>query len=233
MKILLVSLAAVVPFISGCGLFSEETLPTKVEEIEKVPVTKVDNYSTTTSVEKTTTTKPTTTINLTKNKTMETFDSNKQYAAIVKTSVGDFTITFHKGQTPKTVENFITLAKKGFYDNTIFHRVIKGFMVQGGDPKGDGTGGPGYKFADEKFNAEYVRGAVAMANSGPNTNGSQFFVMHATYPLPKNYIIFGNVTSGMETVDKIAEAEVEYSAFGELSKPVKPVKVLSVTVSEK
>ncbi|MCX6780055.1 MAG: peptidylprolyl isomerase [Candidatus Magasanikbacteria bacterium] len=164
---------------------------------------------------------------------MDNFDAQKQYLAEVHTSNGDFVITFNLGQTPKTVENFVTLARKGFYDNTIFHRVIKGFMIQGGDPMGNGTGGPGYKFADEPFNGEYTRGTVAMANSGPNTNGSQFFIMHADYPLPPNYVIFGKVTSGMDTVDKIAESEVKPGVFGEASTPVNPTKILSVTISEK
>jgi cyclophilin family peptidyl-prolyl cis-trans isomerase len=133
-------------------------------------------------------------------------------------------------QTPKTVNNFVTLAKKGFYNNTIFHRIIKGFMIQGGDPKGDGTGGPGYKFDDEPFAGEYTRGIIAMANAGPNTNGSQFFIMHNDNPLPKNYVIFGKVTAGLEVVDAIAEAPVEPSFSGEMSTPVTPVKILSIDV---
>jgi len=167
-----------------------------------------------------------------KKKTMDKFDPNKQYVAKISTTIGDLIISFNKGQTPKTVENFVTLAKKGFYDKTIFHRVIKGFMIQGGDPLGNGTGGPGYKFDDEPFDGEYLRGTVAMANSGPNTNGSQFFIMHADYPLPKNYVIFGRVVSGMETVDKIAQAQVKSGGFGEISSPVNPVSIKSIEVTE-
>ena len=122
---------------------------------------------------------------------------------------------------------------KSFYNNVVFHRVIKGFMIQGGDPTGTGTGGPGYQFADEPFTGEYTRGTVAMANSGPNTNGSQFFIMHADYPLPKNYVIFGQVAKGLDVVDKIAAAPVEMSSSGEQSKPVNPVKVNSVEIIEK
>ena len=103
-------------------------------------------------------------------------------------------------------------------------------MVQGGDPQGSGMGGPGYKFDDEKFTGEYKKGIVAMANSGPNTNGSQFFIMHADYPLPPNYIIFGEVTEGLEVVDKIATAEVIINSSGELSKPVSPVTINSVEI---
>jgi len=102
-------------------------------------------------------------------------EKTKKYTAILKTEKGDITIALNSDQTPITVNNFVTLAKKGFYNKTIFHRVIKGFMIQGGDPKGDGTGGPGYKFADEPFTGEYTRGTIAMANSGPNTNGSHFW----------------------------------------------------------
>lgn len=161
-------------------------------------------------------------------------DQKKNYQAILKTSVGDLTIQLNASDTPRTVNNFVSLAKKNFYDNTIFHRVIKGFMIQGGDPKGDGTGGPGYRFDDEPFAGEYARGSVAMANSGPSTNGSQFFIMHQDYPLPKNYVIFGKVVSGINIVDKIAEAPVEANpSTQENSKPVTPVTVKSVQVTEK
>ncbi|MEK7648936.1 MAG: peptidylprolyl isomerase [Patescibacteria group bacterium] len=162
-----------------------------------------------------------------------TFDAAKKYSAILSTEKGDISIEFNTQQTPKTVENFVTLAKKKFYNGTIFHRAIKGFMIQGGDPKGDGTGGPGYQFDDEPFKGEYTRGTIAMANSGPNTNGSQFFIMHQDYPLPPNYVIFGRVTKGLEVVDAIATAPVAMSATGEQSKPVTPIKILSVSISEK
>ena len=154
----------------------------------------------------------------------------KSYQAVIKTTEGEITIKLNAKETPITVNNFVTLSKKGYYSNTIFHRVIKGFMIQGGDPKGDGTGGPGYQFNDESFTGDYKRGTIAMANAGPNTNGSQFFIMHEDYDLPKNYVIFGQVVKGIETVDKIATAPVEQS--GEGSKPVNPVKVLSVSILE-
>jgi cyclophilin family peptidyl-prolyl cis-trans isomerase len=105
-------------------------------------------------------------------------------------------------------------------------------MIQGGDPEGTGMGGPGYKFDDEPFTGEYTRGTIAMANSGPNTNGSQFFIMHADYGLPKSYVIFGKVTKGLDVVDKIAEAPVSAGMSGENSTPVEPVKVESVTITE-
>jgi len=159
-------------------------------------------------------------------------DKNKKQYVVLETSEGKIKIELAFNATPKTAGNFWELAGKGFYNNTIFHRAIDGFMIQGGDPKGDGTGGPGYKFDDEPFTGEYVRGTVAMANSGPNTNGSQFFIMHQDNPLPKNYVIFGKVVEGIEVVDKIATAPVTANAFGEPSKPVTPVKVLSATTVE-
>jgi cyclophilin family peptidyl-prolyl cis-trans isomerase len=168
-----------------------------------------------------------------KNNMENTFDKNKNHTAILHTTDGDITIEFTSQATPVTVENFVNLAKKGFYDNTIFHRVIKGFMIQGGDPTGTGMGGPGYKFDDEPFVGEYTRGTVAMANAGPNTNGSQFFIMHTDVPLPKNYVIFGKVTKGLDVVDKIATAPVKASQSGENSSPVEPVKINSVEVLEK
>ncbi len=160
-------------------------------------------------------------------------DTKKAYLALLKTTKGEIAVELNSKQTPKTANNFIYLAKKSFYDNTIFHRVMKGFMIQGGDPKGDGTGGPGYKFDDEKFEGEYTKGTVAMANAGPNTNGSQFFILQKDYPLPKNYVIFGKVISGMDIVDAIANAPVKVSATGESSVPVDPVKIVSVEILER
>jgi len=161
----------------------------------------------------------------------QSLDKSKKYSALMKTTAGDMEIELYADKTPITVNNFVTLSKKDFYKNVIFHRTIKGFMIQGGDPTGTGSGGPGYKFADEKFDGEYTRGTLAMANAGPNTNGSQFFIMHKDNPLPKNYVIFGKVTKGLDVVDKIAEAPTKPE--GEGSSPVTPAKILSITISEK
>jgi cyclophilin family peptidyl-prolyl cis-trans isomerase len=160
-------------------------------------------------------------------------DQNKTYTAVLHTSEGDIEVLLNAKETPITVNNFVTLSKKDFYNSTIFHRVMKGFMIQGGDPTGTGSGGPGYKFNDEPFEGEYTRGTLAMANAGKNTNGSQFFIMHADVPLRKDYVIFGHVTKGIEVVDKIATAKVEYSQTREMSKPVNPVKITSVDIIEK
>jgi len=160
-------------------------------------------------------------------------DKNKKQYVVLETSEGKIKIELAFNATPKTAGNFWELAGKGFYNNTIFHRAIDGFMIQGGDPKGDGTGGPGYKFDDEPFTGEYVRGTVAMANSGPNTNGSQFFIIHKDYTqLPKNYVIFGKVIEGMDVVDKIAEVPVEDNGTGEISKPISPVTITKAEVIE-
>lgn len=159
-------------------------------------------------------------------------DKTKSYTAVLLTSAGTIAIELNAKQTPITVNNFVYLARNDFYSGTPFHRAISGFMIQGGDPKGDGTGGPGYQFDDEPFTGSYRRGTVAMANSGPNTNGSQFFIMHADYPLPPNYVIFGRVASGMEVVDAIATAPVTMGSSGERSKPVNPIVVQDVEIIE-
>jgi len=159
-------------------------------------------------------------------------DPNKKYQAILATDLGEITIDLFADKTPITVNNFVYLTKKGFYDGTIFHRVIENFMIQGGDPKGNGTGGPGYKFNDEPFKGKYERGVVAMANSGPNTNGSQFFILHQDYALPPSYVIFGEVSQGIEVVDQIATAPTAASSTGEPSKPVAPVNVVKAKIIE-
>lgn len=157
---------------------------------------------------------------------------NKKYTATLNTNKGIVKIELFTKETPITVNNFVFLARDGFYNGTIFHRVIKGFMIQGGDPKGDGTGGPGYKFNDEKITRNYTRGIVAMANSGPNTNGSQFFIMHKDTDLPKNYVIFGKVIEGLETVDKITQVPVTGNGMGENSKPAEKIILEKVTIAE-
>jgi len=156
-------------------------------------------------------------------------DLSKTYTATIDTSAGEIAVAFYSAEAPQTVNNFVFLAREGFYDDVIFHRVISGFMVQGGDPTGTGTGGPGYRFRDELGHAKskYDRGTLAMANSGPNTNGSQFFIMHADYPLPNQYSIFGQVTEGMDIVDTIANAPK-----GPQDRPNTPVTINSISISE-
>jgi len=151
----------------------------------------------------------------------------------LKTSLGDITFATFDDDAPKTVQNFITLANKGFYNNVIFHRVISGFMIQGGDPTGTGTGGPGYSFADElnpstpSYQAGYVRGVVAMANAGPNTNGSQFFIMLQDTSLPHNYTIFGKVVSGQDVVDAIGNLPTNSN-----DRPLNPPVIKNVVVAD-
>lgn len=161
-------------------------------------------------------------------------DPNKTYTAIIETTDGKMTAELYAKDTPLTVNNFVALARDNFYDGVVFHRIIKDFMVQTGDPLGTGTGGPGYEFKDEPVTREYTKGTLAMANSGPNTNGSQFFIVHQDYPLPKNYTIFGKVTDGMDTLDKIANTPVEADPnTGEMSKPTQEVRITHIAIEEK
>ena len=158
-------------------------------------------------------------------------DQSKSYTAVIQTSMGDLTVEFFSDTAPVTVNNFISLSNDGYYDNIIFHRVISGFMIQGGDPSGTGHGEygkfPGYTFEDELNNQQpYEKGILAMANAGPNTNGSQFFIMHVDYPLPYQYTIFGKFTDGLDVIDTIASVQT-----AEGDKPVEDVVILGVTVS--
>ena len=154
--------------------------------------------------------------------------------AAIQTNKGTIRVELFESDAPKTTENFITLAGRGYYDGVIFHRVIKGFMIQGGDPTGTGRGGEsawGGRFNDEidsssaLYQRGYKKGTVAMANAGPNTNGSQFFIMHADYPLPPSYTIFGRVTEGLDVVNTIAQSETDRS-----DRPASEVKIEKVTI---
>jgi len=159
-------------------------------------------------------------------------DQNKSYKATIKTNMGDIEVELLPKDAPTAVNNFVFLAKEGFYDGVKFHRVIKGFMVQTGDPTATGTGGPGYRFRDELEKAPrggYKKGTLAMANAGPNTNGSQFFIMDADNPLPPNYVVFGNVTKGQDVVNKIASVP---TSGRENSSPTVDVHMASVTIAE-
>ena len=157
--------------------------------------------------------------------TAPAFAANPQVE--LETTAGTIKLELYPDAAPKTVENFLKYVNSGHYAGTQFHRVIKGFMIQGGDPTGTGTGGPGYQFADEPVTRKYLRGTLAMANAGPNTNGSQFFVMHADYGLPPNYTIFGKLTAGEDVLDAIATAPT-----GSNDRPHDPVRISSVTIAE-
>ncbi len=154
--------------------------------------------------------------------------------AVIQTNKGTIRVELLEQDAPKTTENFRLLAEQGYYDGLIFHRVIKGFMIQGGDPTGTGRGGQsawGGKFADEinpaneVYRRGYKAGTVAMANAGPNTNGSQFFIMHVDYPLPPSYTIFGHVAEGQDVVNAIASSETDQS-----DRPSAEVKMEKVTI---
>ena len=163
-------------------------------------------------------------------------DANKQYTARITTTLGEMNADLLAKEAPQTVNNFVFLAREGFYDGVKFHRIIKGFMVQTGDPQGDGSGGPGYTFADEPVTSNYDRGVLAMANRGPNTNGSQFFFVQGddvNLRLPKNYTIFGKVTQGLDVLDQIASVPVASSPRGEASVPQSDVRITKVVIEEK
>jgi len=160
-------------------------------------------------------------------------DDSKAYTATIKTNHGDINVELFSADVPVTVNNFVFLAKEGFYKGGQFHRVLKDFMIQGGCPTGDGTGGPGYRFQDEKVTRKYVKGILAMANAGPNTNGSQFFIVHgADVGLPPNYTIFGNVTGGIDVVDTIATSPVTTGRSGEPSTPTTALEINDVEIQE-
>jgi cyclophilin family peptidyl-prolyl cis-trans isomerase len=155
-------------------------------------------------------------------------DLDKTYSATIDTNHGTIEILFDAVRSPLAVNNFVFLGREGYYDGVVFHRVIEDFMIQGGDPTGTGSGGPGYKFRDElDGEGNYSRGTVAMANAGPSTNGSQFFICHKDVGLPHSYTIFGKVSSGLEVVDSIATTETDRR-----DRPTEDVIINKVTVTE-
>ena len=163
--------------------------------------------------------------------------------ATLETDRGAIEIELLPGDAPKTVENFRLLAGRGYYNGLTFHRIVKGFMIQTGDPLGTGRGGEsawGQPFADEiqknsllyKLGAGYVRGIVAMANAGPNTNGSQFFILQKDYPLPPSYTIFGRVVQGLAVVDALADVPTKRGPDGLMSQPIAPPVIKKVTIHQ-
>ena len=165
-----------------------------------------------------------------------TVDAARAYVATIKTNYGDIVVQLLPKDAPVAVNSFVFLARQGFFDGVKFHRVVKDFMVQSGDPTGSGSGGPGYRFADEKVVRDYLAGTLAMANAGANTNGSQFFIGLADLRtrLAKDYTIFGTVTSGFDVVQKIGNVPVasKYPG-GEVSSPTVDVHINTVTIEEK
>ncbi|MNI56052.1 putative peptidyl-prolyl cis-trans isomerase [compost metagenome] len=164
-------------------------------------------------------------------------DTNKSYSAELTTTKGTFTIELFAKEAPKTVNNFVFLSRQGYYDNVIFHRIIESFMIQTGDPTGTGMGNPGYKFEDEKTNYTYEPGIVAMANAGPDTNGSQFFICTGEDSVglnsQPNYTIFGKVTDGMDVVKQIAATPVDVGPGGETSSPTETIQIKEIKIVEK
>ena len=139
-------------------------------------------------------------------------ETNRTYHVVIKTNKGDIHLELNPAEAPMTVNNFVALARDGYFDGVTFHRVVPRFVIQGGDPTGTGSGGPGYQFQDEAVNRPYKAGTVAMANAGPNTNGSQFFICLEDQPgLPPNYTIFGDTVTGMDVVRNIRVGDVMQS----------------------
>lgn len=163
-----------------------------------------------------------------------TINRNGHYTATVTTTDGTFIITLLPRVAPVTVNNFVFLARHGYYNNNQFFRILQDFMVQTGDPTNTGTGGPGYVFKDEKVTMKYTPGTVAMANRGKNTNGSQFFIVtgNQARSLPPSYTIFGKVTSGMNVIKKIAATPVTISPTGEPSLPLTTVTIKTVVIHQ-
>ena len=161
--------------------------------------------------------------------------AHAHYLLTLYTSAGNILTDIQPDLAPLAANNFVFLACNGFYTGLTFHRVIPGFVIQGGDPKGDGTGGPGYQFADEKVKRAYQLGDLAMANAGPNTNGSQFFIIQGKQgtTLPPSYSLFGHVLKGEAVVDAVAKAPAHSNGGGETSTPDKPVHILAITVAVK
>ncbi len=138
-----------------------------------------------------------------------TIDTDKEYTATIETAKGNLVLELFAADVPVTVNNFVFLARDGYYDNTTFHRVIPDFMAQGGDPTGTGSGGPGYKFADEFTRHTHVTGALSMANAGPNTNGSQFFITYSPQPhLNNHHSVFGQLKQGMDVLKNLVNGDV-------------------------
>ncbi len=159
-----------------------------------------------------------------------TIDPEKSYQATISTSLGDMVAYLHPSKAPKTVNNFVNLARYHYYDGLIFHRVINGFMIQGGCPEGSGRGGPGYRFEDElPQRGQYEIGSLAMANAGPNTNGSQFFIVSGPsgVGLPPSYSLFGKLISGLEVLEEIQKVQTDRS-----DRPGTDVVINSITIDE-
>lgn len=214
----------------GLLLYNFSQMPETVEQKPLDNIIKNLNNSTANSTVNNSAPKGTQTMDKTKmEKPTQIINLNNSYTAIIKTTLGDIKIKLYNKSTPATVNNFVYLAKNKFYDGTIFHRVIKDFMIQGGDPLGNGTGGPGYSFKDEVSDKKLVKGSIAMANSGPNTNGSQFFIVSASETpwLNGKHTNFGEVIEGIEVVDAIQNVKT-----GAMDRPLQDVVIKSIEIIE-
>ena len=215
---------------AGCAAKPEATSPLRVVEEPTLNETVVEPYATSSdsyaaSASSTSSTTPVKPMSFTFPGAQPAAEVSKKVR--LKTTLGDIVIAVRPDLGPLAASNFVYLAKNAFYDGTIFHRVIPGFMIQGGDPTGTGRGGPGYQFDNDPVSVPYSDGMVAMANAGRNTNGSQFFIMVADYPLPPDYSIFGKVVEGLDIAHRIAATERDGQ-----DRPLQDVQMVSVTVEE-
>lgn len=242
MKYKLLTLIFALFFVTGCSLKDESLVPAAPDLGDSTSSTAPVKISDPTVTQ----VKPSTTVTMSDTTQLLNLKPNQKMNATFKTNLGSFTVELYPDKAPKTVANFVGLAEgtqdwvdpktsqvvkgKPLYNGVIFHRVIPDFMIQGGDPLGMGTGGPGYKFADEANDLDFSKtGILAMANSGPNTNGSQFFITVAPTPwLTGKHTIFGAVTSGMEVVEAIVGTPT-----GPNDKPTKDVTIESITITRK
>ena len=234
---LLVTILVIAITIIGCGSTTETTTTQPPTSMETTTTTQPPAPAETSAVEPATetTSSPTkeTEIMQWSSPPEMSIDTEKEYSAVINTNFGDITVELFAKEAPLAVNNFVFLSRQGFYDGVKVHRVYKGFVMQSGDPLGTGFGGPGYQFADEKVTREYVSGTLAMANGGPNTNGSQFFITLADLGLPKNYTIFGIVIDGFDVVREIGDVPVTNNQGGEMSLPTVDVHINTVTITEK
>jgi cyclophilin family peptidyl-prolyl cis-trans isomerase len=230
--LLFVILLTAILVLSACGSSSEST-PTPTPP----PTTTISPTPTAKPISTVTPTPTSTKIMQWNSAPAMSIDQNKQYVATMKTNYGDIVLQLFPKDAPLAVNNFIFLARQGYYNGVKFHRVVKGFMIQSGDPTGTGSGTPGYSFADEKITRDYLAGTLAMANAGPNTNGSQFFIclVDCRNILAKNYTIFGIVSGGMDVVQNIGNVSVKANPRmgNEVSSPTVDVHINTITIEEK
>jgi peptidylprolyl isomerase len=225
---LVLAVALLVGLIGACGEGEEDLDPTEPPRNTETPTEAVEQFGAATAPP----TKGLDELQQWDSAPPLALEQGVDYRARLTTNFGEVVVDLFEDDAPNTVNNFVFLANEGFYENVPIHRILSGFVIQSGDPTGTGTGGPGYRFADEPITREYTKGTLAMANAGPNTNGSQFFITLADLSgrLPKAYTIFGAVLEGQDVVDRIAQVPVAQTASGEASSPTEPIFIENIEI---